>query len=823
MQDVIERGNRMGNNELSICIVGKGNAEHLPESIGYASKISRKVIYVDLESDIQAESKARELGARVVDSDSMLLALQTGWVLFIKSNEMPVLSSAKRLRKMLRGGQIEGCGVYTKSTRAGNLLKNYQWVQKLKQYKKMGDSDYVYRIEPRLARKDYAKICLESLKHDNTEKISWVCGKIAPGIMIESASNQQHDDEESFKDHDLRSLKGELIHDVTPGEQDMVELSEAYTGFRIMHKGQLEGFMDGARRGFGNLKMYIAMLDFLCKEGYFKEARELFETWIEHRPGDKQDYNTQLMGGMIYSNLLELDLAIEWFNKICEAGESSLALANLGKLYLIMGKKEIAIDYLKRSKDVKDDVFLKRRILSTIDNDDWRPLKLTLCMIARDEEALVGKALKSIRGIADEVVVVDTGSSDRTKELIQGFGGKVIEAGWEDDFSKAKNLALDGATGDYILFMDADEYIDPRQRFGLALFKKLLPFNKDIAFGVKVEPSKESKDLSMSLLDHLLKEEDGSYQIRLFPNRRGIQYRGAVFEGLYEVLNELNIEIARNDLFKITHGMDDRQRRDRRKIPAVSRSLEFIHDRHKALEAGTLFLRLGELDRAHPWLAGVPEMEAGLSSRIGLLYLSQAKIGMAKEILVKAAKRHPESSEVALHLANVFYQESNYSEVINLLGKRLRIIDKELESAAAAAALYYCGLSFIETGNLPEGIEQLALAHEKDPAKMRYKIAGMYAFAKVEQWEEALQVAGQIASEEAVELSGEINNFADVARIFIDLNRHFAQAGKMEEAGLCHKIVEDIIKSKVSGEEDIKSMSEVIEGLEAVNDNGFAF
>jgi glycosyltransferase involved in cell wall biosynthesis len=455
--------------------------------------------------------------------------------------------------------------------------------------------------------------------------------------------------------------------------------------------------MEGARRGFGHIKMYIPFLDFLCKEGFFEEAKNLFEQWVEHRPDDKENYNTQLMGGMIYSNLLEINKAIEWFTKITETSESALACANLGKLYLIKGDKQKAIDCLEKSKDVKGDIFLKKGILSVISRDEWKPLKLSLCMIARDEETTIGKSLRSVEDIVDEIIVIDTGSLDRTREIVKKHGGKVFEIKWEDDFSKAKNLALEQATGDYILFMDADEYIDPGNKFALALFKKLLPTGKDIAFAVKVEPAKESKSLSMSYLDMLLEKEEGEYQIRLFPGKEEIQFQGMVFEDVNESLKSAGVRLTRNDLFKITHSMEGRERRDKKKILAVSNSFESIRDPQKALKAGILFLRLGDLDSAYPWLIRVQEMNLELSAKIGKLYSGQNKLEMAKDILAGALEQFPESSELILSMAEV-------------------------------------------TGNLGDGIEYLAFAHEKNPANILYKIAGIYAFSKVDQWEEALQV-----------------------------------------------------------------------------------
>jgi tetratricopeptide (TPR) repeat protein len=87
--------------------------------------------------------------------------------------------------------------------------------------------------------------------------------------------------------------------------------------------------------------------------------------------------------------------------------------------------------------------------------------KLSLCLIARNEEALLPACLASVRGAVDELVVVDTGSTDRTMAIAGEAGAKVLERPWDDDFAAPRNLAAAHATGDFILQLDADEQLAP--------------------------------------------------------------------------------------------------------------------------------------------------------------------------------------------------------------------------------------------------------------------------------------------------------------------------------------------------------------------------
>jgi glycosyltransferase involved in cell wall biosynthesis len=88
-------------------------------------------------------------------------------------------------------------------------------------------------------------------------------------------------------------------------------------------------------------------------------------------------------------------------------------------------------------------------------------------MIAKNEENCIGKCLDSLKGIVDEMIVVDTGSTDRTKEIARSKGARVYDFAWTGDFSEARNYAFSLATGDYIYSADADEELDEenRQRF----------------------------------------------------------------------------------------------------------------------------------------------------------------------------------------------------------------------------------------------------------------------------------------------------------------------------------------------------------------------
>ncbi len=90
--------------------------------------------------------------------------------------------------------------------------------------------------------------------------------------------------------------------------------------------------------------------------------------------------------------------------------------------------------------------------------------RISLCIVARNEAEFLPECLESVKGVVDEIVLVDTGSTDNTPAIAQRYGAKVLTCEWKDDFSEPRNLALQHATGDWILVLDADERLSPRSR-----------------------------------------------------------------------------------------------------------------------------------------------------------------------------------------------------------------------------------------------------------------------------------------------------------------------------------------------------------------------
>jgi len=153
-------------------------------------------------------------------------------------------------------------------------------------------------------------------------------------------------------------------------------------------------------------------------------------------------------------------------------------------------------------------------------------IRLSQCMIVKNEEKNIDKALSWAKSIAFERIVIDTGSTDRTVELAEKMGAKVFHFEWINDFSAAKNFAIEQATGNWIAFLDADEY------FSDVDAKKLLIFLKRIQSDPHMKANYHALNCAIANIDEIGKTTATFDQERVFRNLPSVRYIGRVHERL---------------------------------------------------------------------------------------------------------------------------------------------------------------------------------------------------------------------------------------------------------------------------------------------------
>ena len=153
--------------------------------------------------------------------------------------------------------------------------------------------------------------------------------------------------------------------------------------------------------------------------------------------------------------------------------------------------------------------------------------RLALCLIARDEELLLPRCLASVRDVAHEVVVVDTGSTDGTAEAAASAGATVVHHPWEDDFAAARNVALASSCAPWVLLLDADERLGP----GAAEAIKGAMEGDQLDCGLLPLYQANSLDASAEeVLDGRARESDPVLLPRLFRRTPDLAWEGVVHE-----------------------------------------------------------------------------------------------------------------------------------------------------------------------------------------------------------------------------------------------------------------------------------------------------
>ena len=161
---------------------------------------------------------------------------------------------------------------------------------------------------------------------------------------------------------------------------------------------------------------------------------------------------------------------------------------------------------------------------------------VSLCMIVRNESANLPRCLASVKDSVDELVVVDTGSTDDTPDVAAAFGTRVWHFEWQDDFAGARNTALEHATGDWILHLDADEELAA----GLAaLVQPCVAAHRRAAFLVNVRSRNGESDLTQFY---------DSWQVRLFRNRPDFRYELAVHEQIVYAIKRAGLGVVPSPL-----------------------------------------------------------------------------------------------------------------------------------------------------------------------------------------------------------------------------------------------------------------------------------
>ena len=288
---------------------------------------------------------------------------------------------------------------------------------------------------------------------------------------------------------------------------------------------------------------------------------------------------------------------------------------------------------------------------------------ISLCMIMKNEEKRLPRCLASVKGLVDEIIITDTGSTDNSIEVAKKLGAKIIIDPWHDDFAYPRNLSIEKATKSWILILDPDEVIDRRD---FLTFRDLTLSKKFVAYRITTKnytnANQEPHYVKVPADDPFRQGMTGytpSTKSRFFKNGLGIKFQGCYHELLDYFLQEHNVPTATAKIF-VHHWVHEiSQKGQKEKIRFYLRLAEKKikqepNNSHAWHEAGVTFAIAGQRQKALFYM--LKALYMGHSDKTTLTALSR---------LYRILKR-PAESKLAFEkvICNMFPNLTHISETL---------------------------------------------------------------------------------------------------------------------------------------------------------------
>lgn len=363
-----------------------------------------------------------------------------------------------------------------------------------------------------------------------------------------------------------------------------------------------------------------------------------------------------------------------------------------------------------------------------ISNDKgWTTMsKITACLIVKDEEAYLERCLKSLRGKVDEIVVVDTGSTDRTVEIASKYKAKIVPFQWTNSFSDARNESLKHATSDWILWIDADEELVCSNKTKL---KKMVTADIFDVFLVKIT------SFTGSITNHA--DSNTNFAIRLFKNCPRFRYTGRIHEQIVSQEQADDTRIGSLDCLELLHyGYLTEIKESKHKFQRNKELLE-VELRENPNDAFQWF-NLGmeyysEMDYKeamscfeksmsliHPQTYYYPRLLRNASNTLCLLQEYEKAEALCKQSI----QLFPDYTDLWYVLSSVFDGQNKVEEAIGCLEKCLQLGESQkfesLKGVGTYKALYLLSGLYSKSGNTSKAIETLNQGASAYPQTLQF-------------------------------------------------------------------------------------------------------
>jgi glycosyltransferase involved in cell wall biosynthesis len=270
--------------------------------------------------------------------------------------------------------------------------------------------------------------------------------------------------------------------------------------------------------------------------------------------------------------------------------------------------------------------------------------ELSVCIIAKNEENMIRDCLESIKSVADEIILVDTGSEDKTIQIAQEYKAKIFRFPWQNDFAMARNVSISHATKENILIIDADErLINPE------LLKPAIANSEPSTGGWLIEVKSEAsrgdgaKDTYISNL------------LRMFKRHPEVEFTGIIHEQILESLLQVGYKIENTDLKFVhlgySHNKESMEKKNLRNLELLNNAIANKPDHgYELYHRAKTYLALGNLQNA------------------------EIDIQHCIEILNKNSATYPQALNFGAVIA---YQQKNVDLAINRANQSLSIVPNQ--------------------------------------------------------------------------------------------------------------------------------------------------
>lgn len=406
---------------------------------------------------------------------------------------------------------------------------------------------------------------------------------------------------------------------------------------------------------------------------------------VKAREIDPEHIQNLITLSCVYRDLQQFEESIEVLDLVEKlSGNDNPVLALRGKLAFEQGQTKNAIGFYKRQIELNPNFEQTRHWLCEaykklkIEDSSYRP-QLSACFIVKNEEDCLGQALANVSPHVEEIIVVDTGSTDDTVKIAEKYNSKVHQIEWRNDFSWARNQSLKHATQEWVIVLDADEMISDED------WKKIkeLIFRKDAdeAFLIQTTYTDRSLLFNWKINDLNVPESEGysgyfeSPLVRLFRNSPDIYFQGAVHENIKIINPQYK---ALTPPIRIHHyGKSRSEERMNEKSELYyqigkKKLDEMPNNSHAVYEMAVQLWEMDRREEAEQYFEKAIEMDPG-HENAGILYgcyLHQnGRYGESLENFIRVIENNPNNSEVHFYVSSVLIDLKKFDFALEMLRK----------------------------------------------------------------------------------------------------------------------------------------------------------